>query len=675
MNSGKLILCVFLLAVCSRVAVSQTLPFKKIDRKSKNIFLFLSPDAEKLTKKLTAGYTTDEEKVRAIYVWITSNISYDVSRFKRGVTSHNAIETTLRKRKALCAEYSELFVAMCNYAGVEATPIIGYAKGLGTYENQKYYAPNHQWCMVKLNGEWKLIDPVYASGYIRFKAGFKDYMRWISPIPRVPVAHSKMKFKRKRNDYYYLTPPANFVLDHLPLEKMYQLLPNPVDAGTFEKDTQSINHFLRNTSPYFNFYQPLAAYQGLTPIPQFIWAADSSYTSNNRNRVNQSLYLAMAAVIKTDESGARDKHTKDFETDTLLIKSADSLATISDSLTGLAKTLLEEERNEKHLLNSDRKNRAHAEIKQVTGTINKMNAYFSVTSLKFNYLRKHEDATQRALTDVLNYYRHLDFPFTKQKLATDTNTLNLVMENNKKLIQKDLDSISVKLAQLHTLFKELDTLWFDTIATWNKEFTLLNQELFSLSCEIANARRNYESSLSPHLLAKIKQRDELIQQMNLILQRKKETDKIQKGTEALMKQYLKNIKEYTKTIRRKLIENIKMGQSPNNTYAYTRALTDYEKALDIYASRYQRLRIFVIGELNWCSKNRHLNDKLSYVLFCESWFESKRYHLYNTLFNNYRKGVGQNLVTVQRFNRQTKRICKQAMENAARQQKLKSGTR
>ena len=118
MKSRKLILCFFLLVVCSTVATSQTLPFKKIDRKSKNIFLFLSPNVEKLTKKLTAGYTSDEEKLRAIYVWITSNISYDVSRFKRGVTSHNSIETTLRKRKALCAEYSELFVAMCNYAAL-----------------------------------------------------------------------------------------------------------------------------------------------------------------------------------------------------------------------------------------------------------------------------------------------------------------------------------------------------------------------------------------------------------------------------------------------------------------------------------------------------------------------------------------------------------------------------
>jgi hypothetical protein len=628
--------------------------------------MFLSPNAEKLTKRLTAGYTSDEEKIRAIYIWVTSNISYDVHRFKRGVSNHNSIETTLRKRKALCAEYSELFIAMCNYAGIEATGIIGYAKGLGTYENQRYYVPNHQWCMVKLGNEWKLIDPMYASGYLHFKARFIDYMRWISPIPRLPVAYSKMKYKRKRNDSYYLTSPKDFVVEHLPIEKMYQLLQNPVDASTFENDSQSINNFLRIATPYFNFYQALSSYQTLAQIHQLVWAADSSYASNNRNRATQSMYLAMAAVIKTDESGARYKHPKSVEADTLLIKSADSLATLSDSLVGLAKTLLDEERTEKHLLNSERKNQAHEEIKQVSGTITKMNRYLSSTSLKFNYLKKHQDATQRALADVLNYYRHLDFPFTKLKLHTDTNTLNLVMENNKKLIQNDIDSISFKLAQLNTLFKELDTLWFDTIAAWNKEFTLLNQELFSLSGSIANARKNYESSLSPLLLVKSKQRAELIKRMNHILQRKKETDKVQKETEVLMKLYLKNIKEYTKTIRRKLIENIKMGQPPNNTYAYTEALNSYEKALDIYALRYQRFRIFVMGELDWCSKNQHLNNKLSYVLFCENWFESKRYHLYNILFSNYRKGVAHKLVITQRFNRQTKRICKQAMENSAR---------
>ena len=653
----------------------QTVSFKKLDRKSKNIFLFMSPNPEKLAHKLTDAYSTDEEKVRAIYIWITNNIKYDVKRFRRGSINQNSIETTLRKRKALCSEYSELFVALCNYSGIEAKGIKGFYKGTGTYENQNYYTSNHEWNIVKINGTWQLLDLTLASGHLIFTARFGDYAKWANLLPRVPIGHSKIKFKRKRNDFYYLSPPEKFVLTHLPSEKMYQLLTAPVPLNVFEQDTQHIQAFLKSQTGYFNFNQAIAAYQSLALPAQYLWEGDSAYSFNDKNSAERAVFYSMAALIKLNESGARHKRTKDAVIDTNEVHAADSLATISDSMIVLTRGKLQEEREEKFQRNNVRKQLAHDEIRYASKTINSTNAHFALTKDKYYYLKRHEVATQRALNEVLYYYRELDFPVKKLNLPSDTNTLNLVMDNNRKLIQGDLDSISARLSEINNLFKHLDSLWFDTITGWNVDFTRLNLKLFSITQDINGARCNYNNSLSPELAVMLYSRKMILDSMNLILSYKKNAEHVQKNMEHLMKENLKSIKYYTKTIRAKLIQNIKMGQPPGTTQAYTEALDKYEKALAVYSARFYHFRLFASGEIMWCKINTELNKRTGYALFCEGWYEGKRYHLYADLFNNHKRKIGHSLMMAQRYNRQTRRAAQQTMENEHRLQKLKAATK
>src|SRR5688572_2514855 len=88
-----------------------------------------------LAQQLTAECTTDLQKVRSIFKWITDNIAYrtnePVSRRKKPRITEEEIddttllkpldervaETVLANKVAVCDGYARLFKTLCNYAG------------------------------------------------------------------------------------------------------------------------------------------------------------------------------------------------------------------------------------------------------------------------------------------------------------------------------------------------------------------------------------------------------------------------------------------------------------------------------------------------------------------------------------------------------------------------------
>src|SRR5437868_3019182 len=105
-----------------------------------------SPDS--LAKELTAPYSTELEKVRSIFRWITEHISYNVMRFQsRPVVYHDdGIESAddtcavlkplnirvanivLKRGVTVCEGYARLFKTLCDYAGIRSEIIDGYAR-------------------------------------------------------------------------------------------------------------------------------------------------------------------------------------------------------------------------------------------------------------------------------------------------------------------------------------------------------------------------------------------------------------------------------------------------------------------------------------------------------------------------------------------------------------------
>jgi transglutaminase/protease-like cytokinesis protein 3 len=138
---------------------------------------------KKLTQLLTTNLPTEVEKFRAIFKWITNNISYDVEML-REINKKEAelkndrkklekwrqrISNQLQKRlvinkSAICQGYSSLLEAMCEFAGIQCKIIEGYGRTLS--QRIGYGKVNHAWNTVNLKNKWYLCDVTWASGYV-----------------------------------------------------------------------------------------------------------------------------------------------------------------------------------------------------------------------------------------------------------------------------------------------------------------------------------------------------------------------------------------------------------------------------------------------------------------------------------------------------------------------------
>lgn len=113
--------------------------------------------AVKKARMLTAGLTTDQEKVTAIYEYIIENITYDDAKAATVTAGYLPnIETTLAAGSGICYDYASLFAAMTRSVGVPSRMAKGYAPGIDVY---------HAWNEVLVNGQWQTVDTTMDAAY------------------------------------------------------------------------------------------------------------------------------------------------------------------------------------------------------------------------------------------------------------------------------------------------------------------------------------------------------------------------------------------------------------------------------------------------------------------------------------------------------------------------------
>lgn len=190
-----------------------------------------APTPDSLAKLLTVSYTTELQKVRAIFSWIAQHISYNtfiISSNRRYASSQYVVEPddtsstwkpavemtaikVLKKRTAVCDGYAKLFKTLCDYAGLRSELITGYARGYVSGANK--FLSNHTWNAVMIDSVWKLLDVTWASGYVDFSN----------------------QFTRRLDDTYFLTPPQQFINDHYPEDLRWTLMDNPPALSEFKR--------------------------------------------------------------------------------------------------------------------------------------------------------------------------------------------------------------------------------------------------------------------------------------------------------------------------------------------------------------------------------------------------------------------------------------------------------
>ena len=206
-----------LILICT---ISYTQNYEMVDEKVKtypNSFNKVS----KLSYLINQDFKTTENKVRAIYTWITLNISYDVKTYKSGTKpikyTYRSEEEKLQKvkeieeklalktiksQKAICHGYSTLFKILCHQSDIECKLISGTSKSNLKDIGKNPEIIDHSWNVVKINDQWKLIDATWGAGFL---------------------SGNTNAFKKEFSDVYFFTDPEIFFYNHFPQDKKWLL--------------------------------------------------------------------------------------------------------------------------------------------------------------------------------------------------------------------------------------------------------------------------------------------------------------------------------------------------------------------------------------------------------------------------------------------------------------------
>jgi transglutaminase/protease-like cytokinesis protein 3 len=255
---SKLIFLVVFLFTNSFLLIAQT-DFTKVDNFAKG-YKTKTTDVSKLATDLTAPFDNDLDKVRSIFIWMTNNIEYDYKEYlanrkkgKGGTTTTETvtlkakskeemaekqrklkeewlkkaaddsianIATVLKRRKGVCQDYTELFIALCKAVNIKAGIIEGSIK----YPTGQIIENDHTWNWFEINKKTYLTDVTWASGNVDFGSG---------------------KFTKFYKEHYFRTAPELFVMNHFPNESKWQLLSKPVSKEAFKDQPAIGDGFLK----------------------------------------------------------------------------------------------------------------------------------------------------------------------------------------------------------------------------------------------------------------------------------------------------------------------------------------------------------------------------------------------------------------------------------------------
>ena len=161
---------------------------------------------EKLSKFIARDFTSEEDKVRAIYTWIIQNIAYDPDEYKQfDYTFSNyrernekdeklrnkIIQRTLQKGVAVCEGYAMLFEKLCEQQGIKNYLVRGDIKS-NFPDIGRPFKRVHMWNVASIEGKYYLFDATWGAGKYNGK------------------------FIKEPSYFYYKTPPELFIKTHYP---------------------------------------------------------------------------------------------------------------------------------------------------------------------------------------------------------------------------------------------------------------------------------------------------------------------------------------------------------------------------------------------------------------------------------------------------------------------------
>lgn len=247
----------FLLSIFffSILSFGQTkLEYALIDRQISTIPNSSTHSTEDIANYINTNFKTDPDKIRAVFYWTASNISYDITNINvvdYTESPQDKISKTLKSKKGLCIHYAEVFNDLSNKIGIQSYIIEGYTK-----QNGKVATLSHAWCAAKIDNKWYLFDPTWGAGYV-----------------------SNGKFFKKLNNSYFKVEPYKIISSHIPFDYLWQFLNYPITNQEFYDGKTQTN----KSKKYFDFEKGLTKYNSLTEVDQVFESAERIQKNGIKN--------------------------------------------------------------------------------------------------------------------------------------------------------------------------------------------------------------------------------------------------------------------------------------------------------------------------------------------------------------------------------------------------------
>jgi hypothetical protein len=246
-----------ILFLCAHVAAAQD--YFAAQKKYVNIPSSQTKTSDGIASYINAHYHTDEDKISAIYSWITSNIKYDADSIHYVILDEDneqRVSFALRRKRGVCENFAAVFNAVAAKCGINSFMVEGFTK-----QGESIDRSGHVWCIAFVNGEWGLYDPTWDAGLVG-------------------------SFNQPSGFKYFNADPEIFVQSHLPFDPIYQLLNYPHTYNDFEKGFSAQN----NKGKFVNYNDSLSQIKNLDRLSRY--AREESRIENAgwpQSRINTKL--------------------------------------------------------------------------------------------------------------------------------------------------------------------------------------------------------------------------------------------------------------------------------------------------------------------------------------------------------------------------------------------------
>lgn len=222
MKSLKIVSIIWLLAVAMFANTVSAQDNNRVDA-----ILELYPkqleSPEQLSAFISRDFTTDEEKVRAIYGWIINHIAYNPEEYKALDYSYttvkdrnkkqakfreNILKRVIDRNEAVCEGYAMLFERLCELQGIQSYLVRGDSKA-SLNDIARPFKANHMWNIAYIDGKPYLFDPTWGAGKYNGK------------------------FIKDPSYTFYKAQPEQFLRTHYPVIKEDALFETIPDKATF----------------------------------------------------------------------------------------------------------------------------------------------------------------------------------------------------------------------------------------------------------------------------------------------------------------------------------------------------------------------------------------------------------------------------------------------------------